>query len=243
METEITVLKLNRLTAHCFYSDSDPDTDRPSLGYILSDDGRAVMVDTGNSQAHFEEFMRELDREDLPRPSRVILTHRHWDHVLGMSACRVPVVACERTQVHLSLMSSWNEDGKKAFYDGNEYVRAEYPSPDGIIFRKADVTFSDRLTVSLGDVEIRAIHVTGPHSDDSVLIQVLPDGMIFAGDSSAGDFSKPGIPYDPLLLEEYTNCLLSLDFSCFLHSHRQPLDRKGTEEFLRRAKKRGYYIF
>ncbi len=236
-------MELHRLTRHCWYSDSDPDTDRPSLGYILGNDGRSIVVDCGNSPKHFREFISLLRNEKLPFPEYCILTHHHWDHVLGMSAVTIPVLACSLTQGHLREMAAWTPDDRKAFYDRNEYVRAEYECPEEITAHTADIVFNDEITVDLGDISVIARHIEGPHSDDSVIVYVPSDGMIFAGDSSAGNFDLPNIAYDPILLEKYTESILSMDFSCFLHSHRQPLDRSGTEDFLKTAKERGYYTF
>ena len=105
------------------------------------------------------------------------------------------------------------------------------------------VVFKKELTLNLCGLEIQLKHVEGPHSDDSVLVYIPEDGMIFAGDSSAGDFSTPNISYDPILLEKYTNTIKAMDFSCFLHSHRLPLNRSETLAFLAEAKERGYYTF
>lgn len=236
-------MELHRLTQHCWYSDSDPDTDRPSLGYILGSEGRALVVDCGNSPKHYDEFLSLLKSNGLPTPECCILTHHHWDHVLGMSAVTVPVLACSITQKHLREMAGWNEAEKKTFYDGNEYAQAEYASASDITTRVADIVFCDEIHFDLGDIQVIARHIDGPHSDDSVIVYIPSDGMIFAGDSSAGDFSTPDIAYDPVLLEKYTESILSMDFNCFLHSHRQPLDRRGTEDFLNTAKQRGYYTF
>jgi len=235
-------LKLFHLTENCWYSESDQTYDRPSLGYIRGRRASAA-VDTGASPAHYAEFLEALDREGLPRPSAVVITHWHWDHTMGMSAAGVPVAACEKTQEHLRDMASWGPEQKEDFFKAQYYVRQEYSSPDQLCPRTADIVFRDVLELDLGGVTVKAEHVEGPHSDDSVLVYIPEDGMIFAGDSSAGDFSKPNIAYDPDLLKKYTDKVLSMEFGMFLHSHRQPTDRKETEEFLAQAAERGYYTY
>ena len=236
-------MELHQLTEHCWYSDSEPSADRPSLGYILGTRGKAVIVDSGNSPRHFSEVLELIERSGLVPPSFCILTHWHWDHILGLPAVSVPVFCCEKTQAHLKEMMVWTSDDRKAFFDNNEFARSEYCSPEEIEVRLADITFDREITFDLGDISVIARHVEGPHSDDSVLVYVPEDGMLFAGDSSAGDFSLPNIPYDQELLRRYTETVSSMEFSCFLHSHREPLDRAGTIRFLSEAKERGFYIF
>ena len=236
-------MELMQLTPHCWYSNSEPETDRPSLGYILSDTGKSIAVDAGNSPGHYNEFLECVRDHGFPDPSFCVITHWHWDHTLGISAVTVPVIACDLTQEHLLEMRSWSRKEILDFYNSEEYVRAEYPSADLITPSAAGIVFKDSLTINLDSLEIILRHVEGSHSDDSVLVYIPKDGMIYAGDSSAGDFSKPNIAYDPVLLEKYTDTVLNMDFSCFLHSHRQPLNREETAAFLAEAKERGYYVF
>lgn len=236
-------MELHQLTSHCWYSDSEPETDRPSLGYILSDTGKSIVVDAGNSPMHYREFLSCVRAHGFPDPSFCVITHWHWDHTLGISSVDVPVIACDLTQAHLTEMKDWTKEEKESFYTSDDCVRAEYPSSDMICPSMADIIFTDHLSIDLGSLEVLLKHVEGPHSDDSVLVYIPEDGMIYAGDSSAGDFSRPNIAYDPDLLEKYTNTVLKMDFDCFLHSHRQPLNKKETAVFLAEAKERGYYVF
>lgn len=236
-------MELFQLTKHCWYTNSEPSTDRPSLGYVLSNNGLSIVVDSGNSPNHYNEFLSCLNKKGLPLPSLCVITHWHWDHTLGISAVNVPVIACERTQQHLIEMTNWTEKEINDFYMSDQCIREEYSSPIKIIPSLANIIFKNELSLNIGALDIKLIHVEGPHSDDSVLIYIPEDGMIFAGDSSAGDFSTPNISYDPILLEKYTKAITDMKFSCFLHSHRQPLNRIETMTFLDEAKKRGYYTF
>ena len=234
---------LHRLTEHCWYTDSDPATDRPSLGYILGNNGRSIVVDAGNSEKHYLDFISCIKKEELPLPELCVITHSHWDHVLGISAVKVPVIANSISQGHLREMCSWDSSQFEAFWSENEFVRAEYLSWNLIHPKTATISFSGKITVDLDGIIVTAEQVVSPHSDDSLLVYVPSDGMIFAGDSSAGDFSLPNIAYVPELLDAYTEKVLGMDFQIFLHSHREPTDRTQTEIFLREAKERGYYVF
>ncbi|MBQ8994853.1 MAG: MBL fold metallo-hydrolase [Oscillospiraceae bacterium] len=227
-------MELKQLTKHCWYSNSDPTSDCPSLGYILSDAGSSIMVDAGNSPKHHDEFMDLLKNLSLPLPRLCLITHWHWDHTLAICSVEVPVVACDKTQSHLIEMENWSQEDIKKFYISEEYAQAEYPSHELIHPKSADIVFHDHIEINLDGLRVICQFVEGPHSDDSTLIYIPEDGMIFAGDSSAGDFSKPNIAYDPFLLKKYTDTITSMEFSCFLHSHREPLNREETFLFRKR---------
>ena len=235
-------MELHQLTPHCWYSDSVPETDRPSLGYIRGEN-KSVVVDAGNSPTHYQEFLALLQDAGLPQPDYCLITHWHWDHTLGIGAVDVPVIACEKTMAHLKEMKVWSHARWQEFYDGDSCAQAEYETMEEISVTLPTVSFSSSIELDLGGITVQACHVIGPHSDDSVLVFVPQDGMLFAGDSSAGNFDLPNIAYVPELLESYTNTVLSIPFQWFLHSHRQPLDYEDTREFLRVAKERGYYTF
>ena len=104
-------------------------------------------------------------------------------------------------------------------YSANEFLQAEYDDPACIEPDTADITFDRSVIFDLGDITVNAIHINGPHSDDSVIVYIGEDGMIFAGDSSAGNFDLPNIAYDQDLLKEYTDFILGLEFNVFLHQH------------------------
>ncbi len=235
-------MELHQLSEHCCYTDSDPVRDRPSFGYIRNG-AEAFAVDSGNSPDHYREFIELLKAKGLPLPSRCLLTHSHWDHIMGIAAAKCLVLSSKKTYEDIRKMKEEGEEGLRRLYEENEYVRAEYASYRDIRVSLPDEVFEKEKTLLLNGLEVKAMEVNSPHCHDAVLIYIPEDGVIYAGDSSAGDFSTPEISYDRVRLKEYTDVVLSLDFSVFLHSHRQPLDYEGTKRFLKEARERGYYTF
>ena len=121
-------MELYQLTKHCWYTNSEPSTDRPSLGYILSDSGFGIVVDAGNSPKHYKEFLACLRQKGFPLPSLCAITHWHWDHTLGISAVDVPVIACDLTQQHLINMTKWTEK------DIDDFYIVRHPNANFIVF-------------------------------------------------------------------------------------------------------------
>ena len=70
---------LRRITDHVFYTMFSKESDRPVLGYI-NGQKRSLMVDSGNSKNHVEEFNEAVSNEGLRNPEIIAITHWHWDH-------------------------------------------------------------------------------------------------------------------------------------------------------------------
>ena len=92
---------LTQITQSVYISDFDSSNDRPRLGYIKGSRYN-VMIDAGNSPAHFNDFIQECTKIGLPLPDFILLTHWHWDHVYGLSATKIPTICSQLTQDKLN---------------------------------------------------------------------------------------------------------------------------------------------
>jgi glyoxylase-like metal-dependent hydrolase (beta-lactamase superfamily II) len=106
--------QLYRLTEHILYLPPDADTDRPLLAAI-SGEKYTLLVDAGNSSAHAELFLKELNKYPIAKPSQVVLTHGHWEHVFGAHYLNLPCIASEGTkqEIEKMLRFSWTDEALK----------------------------------------------------------------------------------------------------------------------------------
>ena len=70
---------LTRISEHVYWMPPGPP-DRPSLCAVVGD-RRTLMLDAGSSNAHARVFLDALWAESATRPTAVVYTHSHWDHV------------------------------------------------------------------------------------------------------------------------------------------------------------------
>src|SRR6266702_3589218 len=75
------VSRLTKITEHVYWMPPGPP-DRPSLCGVVGE-RHTLMLDAGSSAAHASTFVVGLLAENCVRPSAVVYTHSHWDHVLG----------------------------------------------------------------------------------------------------------------------------------------------------------------
>jgi glyoxylase-like metal-dependent hydrolase (beta-lactamase superfamily II) len=178
-----------RITEHVYWLPPAPP-DRPSLCAVAGDRG-TIWLDAGSSAAHAREFLRVLAGDGVAGPSHVVLTHSHWDHVFGAAELTAHVIAQERTAAYLEQLAAtdWSDEALdrrvtsgEASPQHAENVKAELPSPRDVRISPAEIVFRDGLDLRLGGVRVQVRHVGGDHADDSTVVFVEPDGLLFLGD-------------------------------------------------------------
>jgi glyoxylase-like metal-dependent hydrolase (beta-lactamase superfamily II) len=152
---------------------------------------RTIWLDAGSSAAHTQEFAAFLADQGVGRPSHVVLTHSHWDHVFGASELDAHVVAHELTSGYLEQLATleWSDealDGRVAAGQVSQAhadnVKAELPAPREVRIASADIVFTRGLRFELDGVSVQVCHVGGDHADDSTVMYVVPDRVLFLGD-------------------------------------------------------------
>jgi glyoxylase-like metal-dependent hydrolase (beta-lactamase superfamily II) len=195
---------------------------RPSLCAVVGE-RRTLMLDAGASTAHARAFLDALRAESSVRPSAVVYTHSHWDHVFGGSELGGLVIAHVLTAEALSELAGidWTNEGLEQRVAGGEassqhvaYVKAEMPSPRTVEVALADIVFQDGLDIELGGVTVRVRHVGGGHSADSSVMYVEPDRLVFLGDCL---WDPPGV--QPAAGSPMHDAVLEFDAERYVDGH------------------------
>ena len=181
-------MELKRLTDHIWYMPYESERDRPNLGYVKGDNW-SLAIDAGHSEVHTKEFYALLGKENLPLPSLTVLTHWHWDHTFGMHAVNGLCLANEKTNEHLAeCKEKIEKNGPEEFLALDESIRIEYAGNRDVIVTLSDMTFNGEMTLDLGGVHVDLMQSESPHTDDSTLVFVREDKVLFLGDSAGGEF-------------------------------------------------------
>jgi glyoxylase-like metal-dependent hydrolase (beta-lactamase superfamily II) len=180
---------LTRISEHVYWMPPAPP-DRPSVCAVVGA-RRTLMLDAGSSQAHTRAFLDALSAESAARPTLVVYTHSHWDHVFGGAEVGGQVIAQALTAQDLVELAArdWSDEGLDrrvaaglASPEHAAHVKEELPSPRAVEVAPADIVFQDGLDIELGGVTVRVRHVGGDHSADASVMHVEPDGVLFLGD-------------------------------------------------------------
>ena len=122
-------------------------------------------------------------------------------------------------------------------------MKREYGDTRNIKVVPASIEFENELYIDLGGINVRLIHISGPHSRDSVVLFIPEERILFLGDSHGKDlYTYPWhfdineedkfmeeiekIPYDLIEKERYMEELKSLDFSIAIPGHSESIGRE-----------------
>ena len=180
---------LTKITEHVYWMPPGPP-DRPSLCGVVGD-RRTLMLDAGSSRAHARGFLDAFRSEGAARPSAVVYTHSHWDHVFGAAELGGLVIAHALTAGDLLELArmDWSDEALdrrvaagRASPQHAANVKQELPSPRTVEIAPVDMVFRTELDIDLGGVQVRVRHVAGNHSADSSVMYIEPDRVLFLGD-------------------------------------------------------------
>ncbi|MDX3662938.1 MBL fold metallo-hydrolase [Streptomyces sp. ID05-26A] len=176
---------------------------------LITGTGDSLLVDSGMDPA----LAREI------RPSRIVLTHNHFDHVLATEAfLPCEVWAHEGCVVDDSLL----EDRAK-HYDDLFEGRLVAPTH----------TFRDTVTFDVGGRRVDLHHFGPAHTSHDVVVHVPDAGVVFAGDLvEQGAPAQAGPDATPSNWRHVLDLLLELDPRIVVPGHGDPVDAQFVREMV-----------
>jgi glyoxylase-like metal-dependent hydrolase (beta-lactamase superfamily II) len=186
------VQTIERIGKRFWYMTPVSETDRPILGMVVGNE-RTLMIDAGNSEAHAIRFIDMLIEQGVDEPTYVVLTHWHWDHIFGLSALKNTVSISSkktRNEIEKLLPLSWlNEAIDQRVAEGTEIefcanaIKQEFPDNRDITITLPEMTFEDEIEIDLGGITCILKQVGGDHADDSVVVYIKEEKILFLADS------------------------------------------------------------
>ena len=221
--------KLQRISEHVWILPFNSPKDRPNLGYILGDK-KALAVDAGHSSSHVEDFYDAIRAEGLPLPDYTVITHWHWDHTFGMHAVHGETLARPETSAKLAQIKAEMEaDPDKAgrFLSSDPSIRREYAGGVPLKIVPAGKIVTEDQTIDLGGLTVELLWSESPHTDDSLLVYVPGDRVLFVGDAQLGEFPSWRMDWDKLAA--LADKVRGLDADVVIDGHWKPYTK---EQFL-----------
>lgn len=218
-----------KISSHVWVFPMEGPRDRPNLGYVLGEK-TALAVDAGHSSSHVEDFYRALEEEGLPLPSLTVITHWHWDHTYGMHAVHGRTLAGEKTNAVLEkIRERYEKDPAeiRRFLSSDPSIRLEYAGEVPVKVAAADETLSEETILDLGGIHARIMPAVSPHTDDSLLILIPEDRVLFVGDAALGEFPSWRMDYGKMRALKSKVSLLGAD--TVVEGHAEP---SGKRDFL-----------
>lgn len=149
-----------------------------NAGFVVTDEG-VVVLDALGTPVLGEQLIAEIAKITDKPIKLVVVSHYHADHYYGLQAFK------ERG------IEIWAHQAGRAILDSDEaQARLAQRRADLFPFvdEKTVLTPADRwlgddgAEIRLGGVTLRVIYVGPTHSPDDVVLHVVEDGVVFAGD-------------------------------------------------------------
>jgi hydroxyacylglutathione hydrolase len=198
--TKVHTLVVGRLETNC---------------YILQSDSTAAVIDPGDEPERILRFIKDI----AVKPSQIIATHTHFDHVLGVEAIRtalkIPFLIHRDDVPMLESMQSLVRD----------FMGFSVSPPP-----KVDQFLKDGESITVGQDKVKVIHTPG-HSPGS--ISLVGQGFVLTGDAlfnqSIGRTDLPGGDLDTLI-RSITGRLFTLDDNTIVYPGHGPETSIGDEK-------------
>ena len=223
---------LNKLSDTIYYLSHQADKERPTLGVVCGE-RYSLIVDAGNSTRHAQEFLQEIEKLNLPPIKYLVITHAHWDHFLGMNEFDASVIVNPQTNEMLKVWKGYkfDDDSLQKYVKTNqmdslclEIIQADIPNRDSFKLSSPDIIFEDTLTVDLGNKVCIIERIKSTHTDDSTIVYVPDEKVVFLGDSAYNKTTNSLYHFRQSLLLPMINDIQKYDAEMFLLGHESICD-------------------
>ncbi len=155
-----------------------------NAGFVIIKHGVVVFDALGTPSLGWA-LLQEI-RKRTKEPIRYnVLSHYHADHIYGLQAFRdhtdTIIIAQDRARDYKEENEETNEEHSQQRLDQRREALAPWVNKDTRVV-PPDITFADRMTLSLGDRTFQMIYAGPAHSASDMMMMVEPDGVLFAGD-------------------------------------------------------------
>ena len=175
--------------------------------------GRACLIDPGVYPDEIAALARFVAGQDVVSRT-IVLTHSHWDHILGperLPGAQVVAHASFSTCVLGNEGQAWVErwEAREGIARGRPFVA---PQPD--------VAFEDEMTLRVGDLSLRLIHAPG-HTADQLVVYHPESATLWAADTLS-DLEPPYLSHSLAAYERTLTRLSTLEVRLLVPGHGSP---------------------
>lgn len=241
---------LEKITDKVFYMLRSEKTDRPALGLICGDK-YSLIVDSGNSPSHAKEFLAEISSMNIPTLKYLVITHYHWDHVFGIKDINLTTISSEKTKEELEEMQKYKWDDaslNKYIEEGlyNEFtvecIKEEIPDRENFNVGGLDIIYKDCVEIDLGGVTCIIKVIGGTHTEDSAVIYVPEEKVVFLGDCIYGSKYNGEYGYTQEKLLPMVDEIQKFDADYFVVSHEELFSKKDIDNLFNQLKIAGEIV-
>lgn len=226
---------LDKLTNRVYALPYEEGITKPALGLIVGNK-YSLVVDGGHSKEHAKEFLRAVHKLKSPSPKYLTITHWHWDHVAGADTMNLTNVINYKTKENLQQVKELIKSEQEL--DVDELGKVMYGTTlklkelvnDGIKILNGDIVFKEKVELDLGGLVCVIENIGGDHSQDSNLVYVEDEKVMFLGDSIYRDLDKKYKSYNIDVMKPLIEKIMKYDTDYYLTAHKPVYNRQEMKE-------------
>ncbi len=182
---------------------------------IFASEGEACLIDPG-IEPEAVQAMGEFINQHNFHPVVLVLTHAHWDHILGPE--RFPGVTVVAQANYLDVLQERSDDlcNQIARWEETSGLTREEPFTPPL----PDITFEEETTLSVGESSLHLLHAPG-HTPDQCVVYHEASGLLWAADMLS-DLEIPFVSGDLAAYEETLQQLADLEVRALVPGHGHP---------------------
>jgi hydroxyacylglutathione hydrolase len=182
---------------------------------VLVNGRDAVLIDVGLFPDEVD-LMRTHVYEIGAGPKYLVVTHSHWDHVLGPEYFPgVPVVQ-QQESVAVFAEHHARIEHQVTEWERQSNVRRDMP----FLLQEPDQTFADRLELTVGDRVVELLHAPG-HAPEQLVVHDPDEATLWAADMLS-DIEIPFVTHNLKTYRQTLDRLARLDVTVLVPGHGQP---------------------
>ncbi|TJZ43511.1 MBL fold metallo-hydrolase [Streptomyces piniterrae] len=139
---------------------------------FVTDGDTTLVVDTAATERRARLLRDRIAESGAPTPRTLVNTHHHGDHTYGNSVFAPEATIIGHTACRRELLTAGHQ--LHAMWPQVEYGDIRLTAPT--------VTYTDRLTLHIGDIEVHLIHPGVAHTPGDTIVWLPRQRVVFTGD-------------------------------------------------------------
>ena len=155
------------------------DYELANVACVNTEEG-LILIDTPTLPrdiSHWKKFLKSLGPRDV---KYILITHHHFDHIMGCNQLGGKVIIHEKAQSDMLQKDGTMRDVMARTLPGWTSEEANFVLSEPIVM--PEITFSNNLSIILGDVTLRLFHIGG-HTEGSICVYLEEDKVLLSGDN------------------------------------------------------------
>ncbi|KIF06245.1 beta-lactamase [Streptomyces sp. RSD-27] len=137
----------------------------------VSDGGQTLLVDTAATERRALALREAVLAAGSPLPRTVVNTHHHGDHTYG-NAAFAPALIVGHDNARAEQLAAGHQ--LELIWPATDFGAIEITPPD--------LTYNDRLTLHVGETEVRVLHPGVAHTTGDSVVWLPAQRVVFTGD-------------------------------------------------------------